>query len=66
MERARAWFEAKEKEKAEIYRVDVEARYWARAEAKSRVRDKSNAVQRAEVEARQGQGRNTILQGGWQ
>ena len=57
---------AKKKEKAEIDRIYVEAREWARAEAKARVRDKSNAVQRAEVEARRWKGINTMLQGGWQ
>ena len=38
VERARAWDEAKEMDEAEIYRVDVKAREWARAEAKARVR----------------------------
>ena len=66
MERARAWAKSKEKEKAEINRVDVEAREWARAEAKSRVREKSNSVHRSAVEARRGQGINSMLQGGWQ
>ena len=54
MERARAWSEAKEKEKAEINRVDVETREWTRAESKARLREKANAVQRAEVEVRRG------------
>ena len=47
MERARAWAEAKKKEKAEIDRVDVEAREWARAEDKAKVIEKANDVQRA-------------------
>ena len=46
VEKARVWDEAKEKWKAEIDRVDVEAREWSGSEAKARVREKANAVQR--------------------
>ena len=64
MERARAWDKAEEKEKAEINRLDVKAREWVRADAKARVMEKANAVQRAAVEARRRQGINPMLQGG--
>ena len=66
VERERAWAKDKENEKAEINRVDVEAMKWARVEAKARVREKSNAVHRASVEARRVQGINPMLRGGWQ
>ena len=46
VEKARVWDEAKEKWKAEIDRVDVEARERSGSEAKARVREKANAVQR--------------------
>ena len=51
MERARAWADEKENEKAEINRVDVKAMKWARVEAKARVREETNNVQRSVVEA---------------
>ena len=51
MERARVWAKAKAKGEAEIYRVDAEARERAREEAKARVMEKNNAVQRAVSEA---------------
>ena len=51
VERSRAWAEAKAKEKAEIARVNTEARDRAREEAKARVWEKNDAVQRAAAEA---------------
>ena len=66
VEIARVYSEAKTKEKVDISRVNNEARGWERAKAKARVRDKSNAVQRAVAEARRGQGRNLMLKIGWQ
>ena len=49
MERARAWSKEKAKDKAEIARFNDEAREWA--EAKAIVKEKTNAVQREELEA---------------
>ena len=46
MESSRAWAEAKAKYKAEIARVNAEARERARVEAEARVREKANVVQR--------------------
>ena len=48
MVRVRAWSEAKENEKSEIARVNAEAREREMGEAKERVREKANAVQRSE------------------
>ena len=65
MERSRAWAKDKDKEKAEIVRVNDGARERARAEYKLTVREKDIAVQRAVSEAMKGRGRNTMVQGGW-
>ena len=46
MERARAWEESRTKEKADIVRINAEARERLRAEAEARVREKTNAVQK--------------------
>ena len=51
MERARAWAEAKVKDKADISGVNTEAQETAREESKARVREKNNVVQRSASEA---------------
>ena len=51
MERARAWAEAKAKEKARITRIASEDREKAELEADDRVREKANPVQRSAAEA---------------
>ena len=57
---------AKSKDKAEISRVNTKASKRERDLTKARVREKVNAFQKAEAKARQGQGRNIILQVGRQ
>ena len=51
VERARSWDKAKEKEKAEIEIVNAEARESLGAEDKVRLKEKTNTVQRAAMEA---------------
>ena len=59
VKRARAWTEAKAKEKAEIARVNDKARERARVEDGERVREKYNDVQRAAVKARRWRGKKS-------
>ena len=51
VERSRSWDEDKEKDKAEISRVNAEARERAGLEDKATVREKNNDVQRSAAEA---------------
>ena len=48
MERARAWTEAKSKERAQTSRVNSEAMDRVKVEAKTIVREKNNAVELSE------------------
>ena len=66
VERANGCDEAKKKEKVEIPRVNFEPRERERTEDEEILREKANAVQRAAAEASRWQGRNKMLQGGWQ
>ena len=59
VEMARTWAEAKAKEISDIARINVKARKLEMAEAEAIVREKSNSVQKAAVEARQGKGKNS-------